>query len=663
MSTKSFSFRYYKMHPLFMQCFGFVLFFVLIRGDISAQNIQHRCGTAELHRAYLSANPGVQAVEDRTEMNYREYLRNKPPGPSTRAVKTIPLVVHIVQYNPLEYITDADVHNQVEVLNEDFRKMVGTLGDGNGVDTEYEFCLASIDTNGCPTSGINRIVDADLAGHLYPDDESALKAAIQWDPNRYCNIWVPASIFNLGPGTVAGYARMPSSILMNPELDGIVIHGDFFSRNRDALNLGRIATHEMGHYMGLDHTFEGGCLAAGVPCNTGGDRVCDTPQAMAPNYGCPSGVNSCVDFPVDEPDLIENYMDYSHGSCQNMFTAGQKDRMDVMMNTYRSGMYSANNLGLTGCDGSVSPGCAPVANFSTDVTGLCVGQTVTFTDLSYGPATTWQWSFPGGTPSTSSVPNPQVTYNTPGTYAVSLNVTNAAGSSGLTSPLMIEVAAPTGLPILESFEGLTPLPFGWYTRDEDEIGTWTRTNLASSDGNTAMYIDNYYAPSLGADDLVSASFDLGSLSNPTLIWDRAYRRINPFRVDSLLIDISTDCGESWTNEWLGVAGSLISVGGTPTTPFVPTSSEWKTDTLSLGVYAGANELRLRFRFNSGNGQNIYLDHLRIEDVLVGLEEEFDREAAFSVVNPWNESLVCHGRSGAGQLHTLGFTRQAIVQPR
>jgi PKD repeat protein len=403
-----------------------------------------------------------------------------------------------------------------------------------------------------------------------------------------------------------------------------VINGDYLGRIRDPQFLGRTGTHEVGHWLGLYHTFQDGCLGStSATCNNAGDRVCDTPQAREPNYKCPSLPNTCTDTPINHPDQIENYMDYSDGTCQNMFTLGQKTRMDIHMDNTRSRLWSAENLASTGCDGTVSPGCTPEAGFKAQNIATCEGVPVQFTDLSLHAPTSWSWTFPGGNPSTSTAQNPIVTYSTTGDYSVTLVATNSFGSTTTTKSQYIRVTQPSTSVLVQGFENTSPLPAGWLVTDDHGVETWRLTTTAASEGKKSMKVMNYQRRNSGETMLLhSNSFSLQNLVSGYLAFDHSYKRYPLVSAEKLEVLISTDCGSSWTVPWSNRASSLVSVPGFASSEeWVPTlASHWKSNTIPLDSFAGQPNVKVIWKFTSGGGQSIYLDNIKVEITVVSTKD-------------------------------------------
>jgi PKD repeat protein len=607
----------------------FLFLFLLLPFCLSAQTPVH-CGTD-----LLSYSSGERNAASVSESAYRKWILNASSA-RQGTVKIIPVVFHLIQQTATVEISDGRIKQQLDVLNEDFRRMAGTPGFGNGVDTQIEFCIATIDPNGCPTTGINRIVDPANAWHDMAN-EAQLKNTIQWDPAKYLNIWVPKVI----TGGILGYARFPQTLQNNPGVDGIVLNGNFFGRGPgtpvSVYDQGRTATHEVGHYLGLHHTFNGGCSGMTVTdCDSLGDAVCDTPPTSNSNFGCPAAQNTCAEMPVDLDDQTRNYMDYTNDLCMDMLTAGQTTRMDFFLNTIRTQLWSPANLAATGCDGTISPGCIPVAQFSASLPNSCTGFTVQFQDFSNGPATSWNWSFPGGTPSTSTLDAPTVTYAAPGNYDVTLIVSNSFGTDTLVRQQYVHIAQPASVPLSESFESAPTIPTGWEIINSDNQGAWHFSNAAATEGSHAMLFDNFTDSTFALeDDLLSVPIDLSSFTNAELSFDYAYRKFNSFRFDTLLVLVSADCGVTWDTAWVASGNDLATVGGIyPSQPWVPASiSEWANAQIDLSQWANSANFRIVFRNICHGGQAIWIDRINI-NVPVGVDENSFHSMRMKIVpNP------------------------------
>ena len=393
-----------------------------------------RCFSTEVAQMKRMTDPSVKTPEE-FEAWMSQIMKANQNNPSTqKASRKIPVVVHILHNGDAvgsnENISLAQINSQMTVLNADFAALnadyANTPAAFNSVkgNLDMEFCLAQTDPNGQPTTGINR-VNTGVASYTTSTIEAA-KPATQWDPTKYFNIWV----CNLGGG-ILGYAQFPNSGAANT--DGVVITYSAFGTTGSVsapYNKGRTTTHEIGHCFGLYHIWGDD----GTAC-TGSDQVADTPNQADENYSCPNFATniSCS----NGGDMSMNYMDYTDDACMYMFTVGQKARVDAVL---ASAPRRASLLTSTVCNTA-----AITANFTASSTVINEGQSVTFTDASSSPATlnSWSWTFTGGTPASSNVQTPPaITYNTAGTYTVTLTVgDNAAGSDTETKTAYITVNA------------------------------------------------------------------------------------------------------------------------------------------------------------------------------------------------------------------------------
>lgn len=523
-------------------------------------------------------------------------------------LRTIPVVVHVIHNGGNENISQSQIESQIEVLNEDFGKYPGTNGDGAGVDTKVRFCLARIDPDGDCTNGVVRI-QSHLANHQTYQRNLLTELSV-WDPARYLNIYVVASI----NGNVGGYASFPGG---PPSEDGIVIRHNLFGRLGTATGLGRTCTHEVGHWLGLYHTFQNGC--GSDPC-LDGDLVCDTPPVSQANFNCPSNSNSCSNDVPDLDDQVENYMDYTNDACQNMYTNGQSLRMEASLDTIRTLIWSLANLAATGCDSAYVPptSCPVKADFVALNTQICEGIDVDFSDRSLNGPTSWNWSFPGGVPSTSNVQNPTVNYASTGTYDVELIVSDSAGADTLLLPGYITVSPPgvgDSLPYAEDFDlGIYP-PTGMSINNLDGGVTWELDTMASVSGDYSIKINNLINTNYGsADELALPPLNLASAhpdSHVVMRFKWAYAKSDPLYSDELLVLLSTDCGVSFGQIFYRTQNALTT-GPTQTTPFVPSPSQWREAQINLNPYRNDSFVQIKIVNVTDGGNNLY-----IEDIFIG----------------------------------------------
>lgn len=429
-------------------CVLFAFSLLLIFCDFSyAQRAPEPCATMQMDSLMRLRNPQEGSLGDFERDLQRKMIEIKAKmaaGRGAAEVISIPVVVHVIHngeaLGTARNISQAQVLSQIETLNEDFRRRAGTNGfnnDTRGADIEIEFCLAQLNPQGLRMAepGIDR-VNGNRANWSRNDIEGSLKPTTSWDPNKYFNIWVLD--FSAQDDNLLGYAQFPSSSNLSgipggggaASTDGVVITYTSFGNAQKGsfpvmkapYNLGRTLTHEVGHWLGLRHIW------GDAAC--GDDFCADTPTQASESRGCQKGRISC-----GGANMVENYMDYSDDACFNIFTKDQKTRMRTVMEVSprRASLLTSNVCGQT-----VSG--KPVPNFEAQNRTVLLGGQVSFTDLSTGFPTAWQWEFEGGDPGTSTDRNPTVVYNTPGKFKVTLTVSNSAGiSTPATKSQYIEV--------------------------------------------------------------------------------------------------------------------------------------------------------------------------------------------------------------------------------
>ncbi len=379
---------------------------------ISGQAFQP-CGNHWVHQQLENKYPGITELIDKTYENALQTNLDQ-----SRDVLQIPVVVHVVFNDAEQNVSDELIQSQIDVLNEDFRRLNENASDTRDIflsragDAEIEFYLADIDPMGNPSNGITRtetdktsFVDLDIAALLAalvacgvditdPDitdeqlecifneiggfDLDAMKSSETggiepWDTEKYMNIWVcnmAIDFFGTSTPFILGFAYPPIGApnwpegTLPPEIeqkDGVVIHYQAFGRNNPAngplagLNdQGRTGTHEVGHYLGLRHIWgDGDC--------TMDDGLDDTPTAATNSQPTDATIPTCMEMHTKdscledaEPDMIENYMDYSLESCQNMFTQQQVDLMRAMLEGPRVGLLDGLSNVLVSEEASLS---------------------------------------------------------------------------------------------------------------------------------------------------------------------------------------------------------------------------------------------------------------------------------------------------------------------
>ncbi|WP_217914704.1 zinc metalloprotease [Miltoncostaea marina] len=288
------------------------------------------CGTERVHERLMREVPGY--AERRAAVENHAWRSARAPSAARAGCTRIPVVVHVVSRVAAEDIGMAQIESQIAVLNADFRRrnadrtLVPAAFMPVAADARIEFELASADPSGAPTDGVTRTT---TTVNGFTDDDAVKSAgtggADAWPADRYLNVWVCRLA-----GGLLGYAQFPGG---PAETDGVVVTHTAFGTTGTAaapFNLGRTATHEIGHWLNLRHIWGDD----GTGCS-GDDFVADTPNQAGPNTGTPTfPVVTCGNGP--DGDMFMNYMDYTDDVAMFLFTAGQVTRMQAALDGPRS---------------------------------------------------------------------------------------------------------------------------------------------------------------------------------------------------------------------------------------------------------------------------------------------------------------------------------------
>ena len=465
--------------------FGTLLLWLLALVPAAAQPLPpagpRTCATQQAD-TYQQAQLQKRLPGYRTEKLTVGRLSGAAPLATAATTYTLPVVIHIISDGePVgtgTNLSQKQIQSQLDVLNEDYRNR-----NANGAsvaapfqplraDAQFQFVLAQRGPDGQALAepGIDRVsrralgFDAPPFAQGYID--STIKPATDWNPDQYVNIWVLSL-----SGNVLGYAQYPdntaglaglSALGGAATTDGVVIRYSAFGRAGSAgapFDQGRTLTHELGHFLGLRHTWG--------DADCGDDYCADTPPQQGPNYGCPAFPHlSCNNGP--NGDLFQDFLDYADDACMALFTTDQKNRMQAVLaagTPRRTVLLTSPAL----CTGPVLA--------ATAATGgpVCAGSPATLSAT--GPAgASYDWSGPGNFVSTLQNPVlPAATLAMAGIYTVRVSVTTGQCPGQASTTLVVNPVPPT--PVLAASDttfcpgagvGITlrvtnPLPGGQYT--------------------------------------------------------------------------------------------------------------------------------------------------------------------------------------------------------
>ena len=599
-------------------------------------------------------------------------------GPTRGTIHTIPVVFHVLHNGGVENITDEQVYDAFYIFNRDFRKRNADTADvfamfqSRIADTEIEFAMATKAPDGTTFNGITRTVssatssgDGQIQIDAIANENNVFKG--EWPGNQYLNIFVCADI-----GGAAGYTQTPFSWGGWGEsmANGIyILHEYVGAIGSGTLGRSRALTHEVGHWLNLEHTWGPNNNPGNLSSCSTDDGVTDTPNTI--------GVTQCSlnEATCGPTANVENYMDYSY--CSKMFTTGQKTRMKAALGSSQGGrdnIVTTTNLDLTGSDFIVA------VNFDASKTSLCTTGEVQFFDKSYNHIVTRNWTFAGSTVAQSSEIDPIVQYNFPGVYPVILTVSDGVSTKTLTKYIRV-YANPRAMPILDGFELYQQLgnTIEWEVLNQQNNSTFELISGTASTGNKSIKIDNYSVTGSNLDELISATYDLSAVnaSSPvTLSFKYSYRKKLSTNNEKLAVLGSSNCGSTYGNLKTLSGNALSSI--VVTEPWTPLSaSDWTQIHVTNITASYWNEnFRFKFRFEGNGGNNLYLDDINIynsapSSVLVGTEvppsvslEEIELQGGVSIYpNPADDELQVSYEalhSGLTKISVLDVLGQQLI---
>ena len=658
------------------------------------------------------ASPGKQiircATDQRVQMLFKAFPEKKllaerltamAPNNALRAPKRmqgivyLPVVFHIVLTNPYS-ITDAEVQSQIDAMNTDFS---GLNPDTTNIPAAFEavrghsfirFVLAKRTPSGELTNGIDRVASTTTANPNNIVDSikrTSLGGADAWDPNSYINIWVGK--VSDGGGTL-GYTQIPGS--GSPADDGVfcnILGFGISSCNVPTYNKGRTVVHELGHYFGLNHiwgddetssntcsgddfralTADGSSYTLPASLynppgkgNTAQD-IGDTPNQSVATTNCPSTItsDSCTSTPPGK--MYEDYMDYTEDDCYSMFTKKQVERMEYVLNTYRTSLLTSPGATLPSnpittdaspvesinpggfetsgcnsiyypatlsCPGNFVPKVLIKNNGLNTITSITVGYAI-----NNGPAVTVSLNTNLATGANQMVTFPATTVGN-GNNVFKFFTKNVNGTptdqvpSNDTLTSTLSVPNPVALPIYEDFENSTFPPTGWSIINPGNDVTWQRVTPGYNSAHS-MFIDNYTTNSVGqVDEIKTPKINLSTTDPVVISFDLAHKNYpDPSYNDSLQVLISTDCGTTYKT-YFNKAGAALATAGSSSNAYInPVTSDWKNQKIVVdGASLSSGSIIVVFKNTSDYGNNIFIDNINIK-------QETSRDITVTAVNP------------------------------
>ncbi len=274
---------------------------------------------------------------------------------------------------------------------------------------------------------------------------------------------------------------------------------------------------------------------------------------------------------------------------------------------------------------------APISEFVIESDRVCSDLPIAFKDNSTGEPTSWNWSFPGGIPVTSTSKTPAIVYNTPGTYNVTLTASNSYGTGSVMQKTgVVVVKGKNSVPFLENFEGSFPIQDWEVINPDKDAIAWEKRSDAGKGDLSCLVINNADNPTGKIDELILKAMDFSSSATPFLYFDLAYTQyLNAFdptpAPDKIDILVSSDCGVTWTNVYSknqiqlqtvspAIQDDPATTGANETNDWIPTqNSDWRTEKIDLSIVKNQKNVLVKIKNTSGYGTRIWFDNLKIDN--------------------------------------------------
>ena len=640
--------------------YQFFLFtiFIFQTPSFLSQSPQHSCGQHIVLKELLK-NDDFKAYYDQEQKSFSS--NNQISAPKSSVLHKIPVVFHIVHNNGVEKIDRSQVLDALEKLNIDLRALrpdtstVDSLFKPLIADIEVEFVLATKAPDGTCFSGITMTEtpysynNGDINGSDQVDAVMMSNDVFQgnWPGNQYLNVFVCGSV---GTG-IAGYTYYPSGFFGNAMNNGIWLRHDYCGSIGTANpSASKTFVHEVGHWLNLPHTW-GSTNEPGLASNcSSDDGVADTPNTIGSQW-CNYNETTCGSVAN-----IENHMEYT--PCRKMFTLGQKARMRTALNSStggRSNLITTANHFATGID-TTAPFCK--ADFFANRYITCTGDSLYFQDYSYHNPISWNWHFEGANPDSSILENTYATYPLPGVFDVALTATGDS-TNYLTElkndAIIVMDYNGEQLPYYEGFENINFNTPEWISN----VGNWSITDEAAYNGNYSLKLENDGVAEGTKHILESKTFDLSDSSKVFFNFKYAFARKNNSNNEVLKLLASNDCGKTWSLR------KIIQYSQLTTAPdqnnFIPTFSEWKEATVTsiIGPLCVQN-FRFKFEFQSGGGNNLYIDNINISyENTTGVSKSFISEISI-YPNPTNDILNIVSSNSFSKIQVLDMMGKEVL---